>query len=98
MSAVSEIVPAFLRREIIKVSTHGVPERFLGAGSGFSEQLLQLSKRHLDRIVMTTLDCWFVLRPERRGRATGLFNAMFERSGADGAVKDVFPLSERSPV
>jgi len=23
----------------------------------------------------------------------GLFNAMFERSGADGAVKDVFPLS-----
>src|SRR4051812_36896022 len=29
---------------------------------------------------------------------TGLFNAMFERSGADGAMKDVFPLSERSPV
>jgi hypothetical protein len=32
------------------------------------------------------------------GMTAGLFNAMFERSGASGAVKDVFPLSERSPV
>ena len=28
----------------------------------------------------------------------GLFNALSERCGASGAVKDVFPLSERSPV
>jgi hypothetical protein len=32
-------------------------------------------------------------------RATaGLFNALSERGGACAAVKDVFPLSERSPV
>ncbi len=28
----------------------------------------------------------------------GLFNALSERDSAGGAVKDVFPLSERSPV
>jgi hypothetical protein len=28
----------------------------------------------------------------------GLFNALSERDGAGGAVKDVFLLSERSPV
>jgi len=28
----------------------------------------------------------------------GLFNALSERGGAGGAVKDVFPLFERSPV
>jgi hypothetical protein len=31
-------------------------------------------------------------------RASGLFNALSERDGASGAVKDVFSLSERSPV
>jgi len=31
-------------------------------------------------------------------RNAGLFNALSERGGAGGAVKDVFPLSERSPV
>jgi len=30
--------------------------------------------------------------------AAGLFNALSERGGASGAVKDVFLLSERSPV
>jgi MFS family permease len=30
--------------------------------------------------------------------AAGLFNALSERGGACAAVKDVFPLSERSPV
>jgi hypothetical protein len=31
-------------------------------------------------------------------RPAGLFNALSERGGAGGAVKDVFPLFERSPV
>src|SRR3954452_2826603 len=30
---------------------------------------LQVAPDPFDRFVMTTLDCWFVLRPERRGRA-----------------------------
>jgi len=29
------------------------------------ERLIQDRPEVLDRIVMTTLDCWFVLRPER---------------------------------
>jgi hypothetical protein len=32
------------------------------------------------------------------GHWPGLFNALSERGGAGGAVEDVFPLSERSPV
>jgi hypothetical protein len=47
---VSEIVPALLWREVIKVLADGVPECFLGAGGGFSEQLLQLGEELLDRV------------------------------------------------
>src|ERR1044072_6480570 len=46
----SEIVPAFPWREIIKMSADSVPECFLGAGGGFSEQFLQLGKEVLDRV------------------------------------------------
>jgi hypothetical protein len=38
------------------------------------------------------------LKGERFAKQAGLFNALSERSGACAAVKDVFPLSERSPV
>jgi hypothetical protein len=37
-------------------------------------------------------------RPRHPGADAGLFNALFEREGAGGAVKDVFSLSERSPI
>src|SRR5215208_6515614 len=37
-------------------------------------------------------------RPINPHSPPGLFNALYERGGAGGAVKDVFALSERSPV
>jgi altronate hydrolase len=49
-------------------------------------------------VVMDTPDYDPVTVTGQVAGGAGLFNALSERGGACAAVKDVFPLSERSPV
>src|SRR3954454_8125932 len=78
----------------------------LGCREG-PEQRKHCSQASLQALAVTSerrrcFSSILALRPGLVGAAPlllpGLFNAMSERSGADGAVKDVFPLFERSPV
>src|SRR3982751_3297293 len=60
-----EEVPAFVGAEQGADIAQGGPERLERARGRATQQRFQLGEGVLDRVVMTTLDCWFVLRPER---------------------------------
>jgi len=62
VSGIDQVPAAFIRGEAVEESAGSLPS-FLDSSLGsFAHQVLELGESLLDRFVMTTLECWFLLK------------------------------------